>query len=151
MNKVWVYQADRILTDVETAGISSDLATFINAWTAHGSALASKAMVKDNLFLLFEVDESQAGVTGCSIDKSVHFLKSLGQRFAVDFFDRTKISFRTNEGEVRLVDRAEFEGLLKSGVVNKNTIVFNNLVQNSEELASKWEVPFSDSWHSKVF
>lgn len=151
MNKVWIYQGDRLLEENESAAIAADLTAFVSSWTAHGSALAGKATVLENLFVILEVDESQAGVTGCSIDKSVHFLKSLGQKYNIDFFDRMKVSFRLSDGTVQLVNRNKFEELIKSGTVNADTIVFNNIIQNSEELASKWEIPFKDSWHSKVF
>lgn len=151
MNKVWVYQADRFLTSEEVINIEKDLIAFVATWTAHGSALAGRASIEENLFLILEVDERQAGVTGCSIDKSVHFLKALGQKYNVDFFDRMKVSYRSSDGQVNLVNRSNFEGLIKDGFVNADTIVFNNLVQNSEELEAKWQIPFKDSWHSKVF
>ena len=151
MNRVWVYQADRFLSDSEVAGITTELNSFVNSWTAHGSELAGKATVRDRLFIILEVDESQAGVTGCSIDKSVNFLKSLGTTFNVDFFDRMKVSFRSDDGIVQLVNRVQFESLIQEGSVHADTIVFNNIIQNSDELATKWEIPFKDSWHSKVF
>ncbi len=151
MNRVWVYQSNRFLTIEETVSIQGDLENFVSAWTAHGSALSAKASIKDNLFLILEVDESQAGVTGCSIDKSVHFLKSLGEKYSLDFFDRMKVSFIANDNTIRLVNRNEFEKLIKSGDVSADTIVFNNLVQNSDELTNSWKLPFKDSWHSKVF
>lgn len=151
MNRVWVYQANRFLTQEEADSISIDVATFVQSWTAHGSALAASGNVVHNLFLVLEVDESQAGVTGCSIDKSVHFLKTISAKYNIDFFDRMKVSFCDDKGKVNLVNRSEFENLLKSGDVNSDTIVFNNLVQNSEELKQSWQIPFKDSWHSKVF
>lgn len=151
MNRVWVYQANRFLSTQEADSIQVDLNSFVQSWTAHGSALAGSALVKDNLFVVLEVDESQAGVTGCSIDKSVHFLQSLGQKYTIDFFDRMKVSFRSTDNEVKLVNRSQFEELLKTGAIDENTIVFNNLVQNSVELESNWQIPFKDSWHSKIF
>lgn len=151
MNRVWIYQADRFLTASEVQEVEVALRGFVSTWTAHGSALAGKASVKENLFLVLEVDEQQAGVTGCSIDKSVHFLKNLGQQLDVDFFDRMKISFRDETGAVQLLSRSEFEALIQKGQVHADTIVFNNLVQTSDELDSHWEIPFKDSWHSKVF
>ncbi|ERJ58603.1 hypothetical protein [Sphingobacterium paucimobilis] len=151
MNRVWVYQADRFLTDNEVEEINSALVSFVSSWTAHGSALAGRGQVRDKLFLILEVDEKQAGVTGCSIDKSVHFLKGLGQQFGVDFFDRMKVSFRNDAGEISLVSRGKFEELVKSEQIMADTIVFNNLVQNSEQLEKEWEIPFRESWHSKVF
>lgn len=151
MNKVWVYQADRFFTSDEVNSISSDLLEFVSTWTAHGSALAGSACVKENLFIILEVDESRAGVTGCSIDKSVHFLKSLGQKYNVDFFDRMKVSYRSTDGQVHLVTRSKFEQLIKENQVDEYTIVFNNLVQNLEDFQTNWMIPFKDSWHSKVF
>lgn len=151
MNRVWIYQADRFLTDSEVKEVGDALADFVSSWTAHGSALAGKATVRDNLFLILEVDEEQAGVTGCSIDKSVHFLKELGRRLDVDFFDRMNVAFRDRAGKVSLVSRSKFESLVKSGDVTSDTIVFNNLVQNKEQLDLQWETPFKASWHSKVF
>lgn len=151
MNRVWVYQGDRFLTTNEVESINSDLEGFVSSWTAHGSALAGKGLVVDNLFIVIEVDESQAGVTGCSIDKSVHFLQSLGQKYNIDFFNRMKVSFRQNDGKVALVNRSQFEDLIKTGEVNSETIVFNNLIQNSEDLQTNWQIPFKESWHNKVF
>lgn len=151
MKKIWIYQADRILSQNESAQIMERVDPFISSWTAHGSALAGKGYLKHNLFLILEVDEEQAGVTGCSIDKSVHFIKSLEQEFNVNFFDRLKIAYRDEAHAIQLVDRSVFEELIKSGIVHSQTIVFNNILTHTSELESNWEIPFQDSWHSKVF
>lgn len=151
MNRVWIYQADRIFSDEKSKLVESALADFVSSWTAHGSALAAKGTVRENLFIVLEVDEEQAGVTGCSIDKSVHFLKGLGEQLGVDFFNRMKVSFKDDNGNVHLVGRDEFESLVKSGAVHANTLVFNNLVENSRDLITEWIIPFQKSWHSKVF
>lgn len=152
MNRVWVYQANRFLTSEEVDLIARDMNEFVQSWTAHGSALAGKSMVKEALFLIFEVDETQASLTGCAIDKSVHFLKALGQKYSIDFFDRLKISIRSEkDGLVKLLNRDEFETLFRAGEISSDTLVFNNLIQNSLELENHWEIPFSQSWHSKVF
>jgi hypothetical protein len=39
------------------------------------------------------VDERKAGVSGCSTDSSVRFIKSLGEKYKVDFFNRTNLAF----------------------------------------------------------
>jgi hypothetical protein len=39
--------------------------------------------------------------------------------------------------------------MAKDKAVSGNTIVFNNLVENKEEFETHWEVPASDSWHSR--
>ncbi|NGF57659.1 ABC transporter ATPase [Parapusillimonas sp. SGNA-6] len=151
MNRVWIYQADRFLSDEEVTRMSASLNDFISQWAAHGAALAARGYIKYNLFLILEVDERQASASGCSIDSSVRFIKSLEQTFGVGFFDRMKVSFKDTSGAVRLVGRNEFEGLVRSGEVTAETVVFNNLIQQGEELLTNWEVPFRESWHSKVF
>lgn len=151
MSRVWVYQANRFLSEMEVNEINDLAQSFVGSWTAHGSALAGKATVVDNLFLILEVDEEVAGVTGCSIDKSVHFVKALGEKFQVDFLDRMQIAFIDQSGEVQRASREEFKALKDSGVVSNDTIVYNNLIQTSAELQSNWKIPFAQSWHSKVF
>ena len=39
--------------------------------------------------------------------------------------------------------------MAKDKAVSKNTIVFNNLVANIAEFNENWEVPASESWHSR--
>lgn len=151
MSRVWIYQADRFLEESEFKEIEKLSAEFVASWTAHGKPLAGKITVVDKLFLVVEVDEAVASVTGCSIDKSVHFIKELGEKFGVDFFDRLRVAYIDEEGKTALVRREEFEELVNSGKVQEDTLVYNHLIQNSEELASKWKIPFSQSWHYRVF
>jgi hypothetical protein len=112
--------------------------------------LPAAGQIRYNRFLILIVDESQAGASGCSIDKSVNFMKQLEQHFSISLFDRFNLAYRSGE-EVVSVPRQQFEELLKGGQINTETIVFNNLVQNVTELQTKWEVPFKDSWHIQLF
>jgi len=149
-SRVWVYQSDRKLSDSEVQHIQIELDNFAKNWTAHNSQLKARAEVRYNRFLILTVDESQAGASGCSIDKSVHFIKHLEQQFHINLLDRFNLAYREGE-EVLSAPRHDFENLLKQGNINTNTIVFNNMVQNLKELQTKWEVPFKDSWHIQLF
>ncbi len=149
-SRVWVYQADRELTTAEVEQIKAQLDKFTTAWTAHNNQLKAKGDIRYNRFIILIVDESQAGASGCSIDKSVHFIKHLEQAFHINLLDRFNLAYRKGS-EVFSAPRAQFEALLKQGNINTETIVFNNLVQNLKELQTKLEVPFKDSWHKQVF
>ncbi|MCQ6958620.1 ABC transporter ATPase [Mucilaginibacter aquariorum] len=149
-SRVWVYQSDRKLTDAEALQIQVQLDNFTTGWTAHNHQLLAKAEIRYNRFLILIVDESQAGASGCSIDKSVNFMKQLEQQFGINLFDRFNLAYRDGE-EVVSVPRHQFEELLKTGKINTETVVFNNLAQNLTELQTKWEVPFKDSWHIQLF
>jgi len=149
-SRVWIYQSDRELYEDEVKQLHEILNKFAAEWTAHNHQLKAKAEIRYNRFLILIVDESQAGASGCSIDKSVNFIKRLEQEFGINLLDRFNLAFREGE-KVLSAPRDEFEDLLRSGKINSNTIVYNNLVQNLEQLESKWEVPFKDSWHNQLF
>lgn len=149
-SRVWVYQSDRKLTDAEALQAQVLLNNFTTGWTAHNNQLLAKAEIRYNRFLILIVDESQAGASGCSIDKSVNFMKQLEQQFGINLFDRFNLAYRDGE-EILSVPRHQFEDLLKAGKIDTETIVFNNLAQNITELQTKWEVPFKDSWHIQLF
>jgi hypothetical protein len=149
-SRVWIYQSDKKLGDAEVQQIQQHLDNFTTQWTAHNNQLKAKAEIRYNRFLILIVDESQAGASGCSIDKSVNFMKQLEQQFNINLFDRFNLAYRDGD-EILSLPRHGFEDLVKQGKINKDSIVFNNLVQNLNELETKWEVPFKDSWHVQLF
>ena len=149
-SRVWVYQADRELSATETEQIQQQLDSFTTSWTAHNNQLKAKAEVRYNRFLILIVDESQAGASGCSIDKSVHFMQHLEKEFGLNLFDRFNLAYREGDAMVS-APRHAFEEKIRQNSINKQTIVFNNMVQNLAELNNKWEVPFKDSWHIQLF
>ncbi|SEP38119.1 ABC transporter ATPase [Mucilaginibacter sp. AW1-7] len=149
-SRVWIYQADKKLTDDVVQQIQQELDKFTTGWTAHNNQLKAKGEVRYNRFLILIVDESQAGASGCSIDKSVHFMQNIGQHFNINLFDRFNLAYRDGE-EILSLPRHAFEDMLKQGKINTETIVYNNMVQNLTELETKWEVPFKNSWHIQLF
>jgi len=149
-SRVWVYQADRKLTDAEVVQAQILLDNFTTGWTAHSNQLKAKAEIRYNRFFILIVDESQAGASGCSIDKSVHFMQQVEAKFNINLFDRFNLAYREGD-EVLSLPRNAFEDKLKHCDINTNTIVFNNMVQNLSDLNTKWEVPFKDSWHIQLF
>ena len=78
--RLWVYQSPRVLTESERGEILSASNVFINQWTAHGNNLQASLTIKYDQFLLLAVDEEIHNATGCSIDSSVAFIKTLGQQ-----------------------------------------------------------------------
>lgn len=150
MERIWIYQGAKPFSDEEEAFILDKLAAFTSQWKAHQEQLAAKIEIRYHLFIVISVDQSVALPSGCSIDKSVHILKELEQTLNISLFDRMQIAYRQGD-KIEVVPRASFEQLLAEGQINENTVVFNNLVDNRNDLMTKWEVPFKDSWHARVF
>jgi len=149
-SRVWIYQSDRRFTPAEEVNILNKLAAFTNQWKAHGNELLAKAEIRYGFFIILTVDESQAGVTGCSIDSSVRLIKEIENEYHVDLFNRFNIAYRRDD-EVKVQGKEDFETLVNIKQVTPETIVFNNMVQTLADLETKWEVPFKNSWHSTVF
>ena len=78
-SRVWIYQSDKELNDEQAVRVATLLNNFATQWTAHNHQLKAKAEVRYNRFLVLIVDETQAGASGCSIDKSANFMKALEQ------------------------------------------------------------------------
>lgn len=150
-SRIWIYQSNRELNTAELKSINLILNNFTADWTAHNNLLKAKAEIKYNRFIILTVDESQAGTTGCSIDKSVALMKALEQEFNINLFDRFNTAYRTADGIIASASRAQFEELIKQGAITAETIVFNNLVSTLGDVATKWEVPYQQSWHKQVF
>lgn len=149
-SRVWIYQSNRAFTADEAAQVQRDIAAFVSGWTAHKLKVSAGGALLYNRFVVLAADEREVGVSGCSIDSSVHFIKELAAKFGVDFFDRFNVAYQVG-GEVRSADRAGFEALVAEGTITADTIVYNNLIETLADLHTKWQVPFKDSWHSRVF
>ena len=147
-SKVWVYQSGRELTDEEVSAVDRTLAQFTQQWTAHQQALKATSAVLFKRFVVLVVDETMAGASGCSIDKSVHFMKELGNALQTDFFDRMTFAFMNGE-QVETAASGSFAQKYQSGELNDETVVFNNLVSNLGELRSNWQVRLGESWHKR--
>ena len=126
-SRVWIYQSDRKFTSTEETEILNKLAAFTNQWKAHGNELLAKAEIRYGFFIILTVDESQAGVTVCSIDSSVRLIKEIEQEYHIDLFNRFNIAYKVNE-EVVVNSKEDFETLVNIKQVTPETIVFNNIM-----------------------
>ncbi|MEQ1743941.1 MAG: ABC transporter ATPase [Saprospiraceae bacterium] len=148
-SRVWVYAANRALTDAETQFIREALHDFTRQWTAHNQALRAAAEVFQNQFILLLVDETLAGASGCSIDKSTHVLEALGHQLGIDLFDRMRFAW-VEDDRLRFSDRNGLIASVESSEIQPDTLMVNTLVQTQRDLQEKWLVPFSQSWHRRI-
>lgn len=149
-SRVWIYQSNQALNQTQLTEISTILQDFTASWSAHNQALKASFEIKYDRFLILIVDETQAGASGCSIDKSVHLMQDLEKKFGINLLDRFNIAYKVGD-KVESVDKAEFEKLIKLGTVNASTPVFNNMVSNYQDYQDKWETTIENSWHNSIF
>jgi len=136
-SKVWVYSAERNLSEQEQSLIKPYLEEFIEQWATHGTELTADAGILINNFVVFVVDEKKVKASGCSVDSSVRFIKDLGKNLNIDFFNRLSLLIE-KEGEHK---RIHFNDLTEY----KDWNMFNPLVNDLKGLRENWKIPVSES------
>ena len=134
----------------ELEQVENILKDFIEDWTRHGDALKASYTVRYGHFIILAVDESFNQVSGCSIDASTHVFKNLEKQFGVELLNKLNTAFRIGE-HINIVSLQDFQKYVAANKIEKDTIVFNNLVQTKAELEKRWEVPAHESWHNRYF
>src|SRR5699024_5816445 len=140
--RLWIYQADRQLTQSEEAYIQKETASFLEEWAAHGAGLNSSYKIFYDQFLVIAVDEAMVKASGCSIDKQVQFVQALGKSLLINFMDRSKIAFLVDhdptQKKVLLTSLNEIKHNVVEGNIQTDTLTFNNLIDTKAQLKENW-------------
>ncbi len=150
LTRVWIYQADRKLSENEIAVANEYLSAFVRNWQSHGKSLKADFQIIDHVFIVLMVNESGSDASGCSIDSSVSILKTLEQNLAINLLDRSKVAFQEN-GEVKFAPINELKKLIEEGEIKPDTIIYNNTVINLAEMQSSWKIEAEKSWLGRFF
>ena len=148
--RIWIYPSQRRLTADELPLIKEKITAFLEEWTAHGSDLKAGFSIPYDQFIVIALDEDAQSATGCSIDKSVHFIQSLEQTFGLVLLDKMNVNYK-KENEIVTVNLKDFKKSAKSKELSSETVVFNHLVVTKSDFDSHWEGPAHSSWHNRFF
>ncbi len=148
--RLWVYPCNRSLTTDEEYAILQETEAFLHTWTAHQQALKAACLIDYNQFLVLAVDENYAHASGCSIDKSVHFMQTLAQKFSLSLFDRTQQAFLINDAVV-LIPLRELKQAIADGKISKDTLAFNLTITTIAQFQTQWLKPAGETWLSRYF
>jgi hypothetical protein len=149
--RLWVFAADRNLSEAEAMQLLAETSAFLERWTAHNVALTAACKLAYDRFLMIAVDEATAGASGCSIDELYRRVRMLGETFGVNFMNNLSVYYRDAAGKITATTRGEFSDLAASGKISEDTTVFDNSITSIEALRSgKWELPAKDSWHKEL-
>lgn len=147
-SRVWIYQSSRLFSLSEALDIEDQLTSFTADWQSHGADVDAYGNLFFGQFIILMADETRAGVSGCSTDSSVRFIKQMGEQFGIDFFNRTTLAFVVKE-KIQLLPMNQLTYAAKNGFIDGDTPYFNNLVQTKKELENNWIIPVKESWLGK--
>ena len=136
-SRVWVYQSNRSFSENEKSLLNESFKEFVSSWAAHGSKLVADAIIIGDYFVALAVDEKTAMASGCSIDSSVKFIKSVGQQLNIDFFNRLKLVIK-KDSETKMISFSD---------LNQYTdwSIYNTFVNTVEQLNSLFLIPVEES------
>lgn len=145
-SRVWIYQSDRLLTEAEVPKINEEIEAFCAHWTSHNHELRAIGGVMHDLFVVLVVDETMSSASGCSIDKSVAFVKYLEHKYGFRLLERNNIAWLDEQEQLHITPLAELKNTVSAGQMTMDTRVFDNLVATRKDYIQRWTVPLGDSW-----
>ena len=99
---------------------------------------------------MIAVDERNELPSGCSIDKSTHWLQEIGHQLNIDFFDRS-LAYLDDNGFVETIPVPKIKQAVAEAIVTPYTTIFDNQVNTKAQWMKRWKIPASDSWLKRYF
>lgn len=149
-SRIWIYQSDKKFTEEEKQFIEYNTSSFLEAWTAHGNSLEAAMTILHDQFIIIGVNEAVSEASGCSIDKSVNYMRELGNRLNVNLLERSKVAVRDN-ARIQMIEFSELKKAVLEGQISAQSEVFNNAIVSKKEIESGWIKPASESWIKRFF
>ena len=146
--KVWIYQSDSNLSSKDVELIEKEVKFFLNNWSSHNKEIESSFEIRYNRFLIIGLNENINLASGCSIDKSVNFIKNLQSILKVNFLNRLDVAYKIGN-EINSISLLEFQNMIRENKLSKDSIVYNNMIDTKKSYLNSWETTIENSWHKK--
>ncbi len=146
--RVWIYPSNRPFLEEEIEPLQSRIKEFLSQWTAHNQVLEASFELPYKRFIVIGLNQEVVQASGCSIDASVRFIQELEKQFEVVLLDKMNVTFKQGNFLAHK-PLQDFVKMAKAKSISKETVVFNNLVDNMADYKQFWEVPAGESWHHR--
>ncbi len=108
-SRVWIYQADRPFEDADIMNANDDIEVFCGQWTSHNKELKAIGGIMHDLFVVLVVDETKSSTSGCSIDKSVQFVKNMEQKYHRRLLERSLVGYLDDQEQIHTIPLAQLK------------------------------------------
>lgn len=147
--KLWFYNIPRELSNDEILRFEELRGQFLPEWNTHGKANHGDVWLIENRLLMVIGWNDFESISGCSIDKSVAFIRSLSALFQVDLMDRMWVYFQ-KENEWKQAKIHQFWAMRKANEVTDETLILDTTISTFsqfDELAKS----LGNSWHAQMW
>ena len=149
-SRVWIYQSNRIFFMQEALDMEPMLAEFVTNWKSHGTPVKGYANLFFGRFIILMADENATGVSGCSTDSSVRLIKAIEEKFAVDMFERTTLTFYIKD-KVEQLPLSQINYAIENGFIKPDTLYFDNTVLTKITLENNWINAVKNTWLAEKY
>ncbi len=147
-SRVWVYQSSRAFAEPESAKLENLLNEYCSQWISHNRPVKGWVKLLFNRFIVFISDDTQDRLCGSAIDGSIRFVKEIEHEFNAELLNRMTLAFLEGD-EIKLFPVNKVHIALEKGLINEDTLYFNNTVTTKASLENNWIIPLKDSWVGK--
>ncbi len=149
---VWIYTASRVLSEKDSAELTSLLSHFASEWSSHGRTVDSGFEVIDRQLILLGANIPGGDISGCGIDKSLLVLSDFSLAHDFRWVDSLSIVYRNSESALSVDSRADFRAKVASGEVTSDTVVVDTSLRLLDSVRTGMlELKSADSWHGRLF
>lgn len=150
-SKVWIYQANKLLSSQDVKHIEQKLTAFTESWLAHNQQVKGNYKIFHDRFVVIAADEQAQAVTGCSIDSSMKVIRELEENLNLSFTDRTTVAYLNTDNDLQTVALTDMKKAVTDGRITPETIIFNNGITTLAQLKSEWKIAADQSWAKRYF
>lgn len=146
--RVWLYLADKRMTKDEAMELADSAEEFADNWQSHRKGVKATSLFIEDQVLVFLVEDSDTSIGGCSIDSSVNFVKELGSKYNVDFFNRMLCAYIGEEG-LKVIPTNQINDSVDNGDLENETLVLNTIIKSRIELENDLFISLESSWYKR--
>ena len=147
-SRIWIYQSDRDLIELEKSIIDNKMSLFLDSWQAHGKDLECSYSIIHKRFIIIAVNENVNPIGGCSIDYSLQLINDISDSIQVNLLNRLIINFKI-DNKISSASLNDLKSKIKDGTLSSETIIFNTAINTKGELLNNFEINIGSSWLSK--
>ena len=147
-SRIWIYQSDRDLIELEKSIIDNKMSLFLDSWQAHGKDLECSYSIIHKRFIIIAVNENINPIGGCSIDYSLQLINDISDSIQVNLLNRLIVNFKI-DNKISSASLNDLKSKIKDGTLSSETIIFNTNINTKGELLNDFEINIGSSWLSK--
>ncbi len=149
--RLWIFPLDSDASIAQQDSLRSGLSEILANWKAHGHPLRGAGEILADRFIAIGADEADVAASGCSIDALFRSIKGLASKSGLSLSSSDYVFYR-EKNKVVGIPRDRFSQLVSNRLITAETPVFDSSITHIGQFRSgKFELPFSNSWHSKAF